>query len=204
MSALTIEDIRNPSRKTGFDHVQTHGGGPNSSPSTRKWRGIAYGGKADKAGRAWYGPSRPTPEAAAQDYCDHINGGSGVTPVKQLRSAGHAGKRRALRRDEELDAALGLIRDRRGELEGRQGYVYYITDGEYAKIGYSTNPQARLAELQTGNARPLRLVWYFAGTPQDEADLHQKFIGYNVLQEWFRPSVELSLEFFNRKDRVTQ
>jgi hypothetical protein len=187
---LTPGDIFNAARYSGFDHVLLCEG-------PKPYIARAYGGKLDKAGRSWQGPRRATAEEAAQDYCDHINGG-GATPAKQLRSAGHNGKRVALRRDEELEAALGLIRDRRAEQQGKQGYVYCITDGEFVKIGYSVNPQARVAELQTGNARPLRLVWYFAGTLQDEADMHQRHIENNVLAEWFRPSVNIALDFHSR------
>jgi hypothetical protein len=190
---LTIEDIRNPIRISGFDHVGANGG-------SRPFQADVYGGKNDKAGRRFKGPRRATAEQAAQDYCDYVNG-AGVAPAKQLRSAGHNGKRAKMSDDPEVQAALGVLRDARGQRAGRQGYVYCISDGEYVKIGYSTNPQARVAELQTGNARPLRLVYYFAGTEQDEADMHQKYIEQNVLQEWFRPNVELVLDFYHRQDR---
>lgn len=197
---LTVEDLRNPTRKSGFNHVNTafdeRPGRSNPHPYQAKKN---HGGGHNPSYPKFIGPRRATAEEAAQDYCDYING-SGVTPAKQLRSAGHTAKRapRAVD-DEAYEGALGVIRDVEAQRAGRQGYVYCISDGEFVKIGYSTNPQARVSELQTGNARPLRLAYYFAGTLQDEADLHQKYIEDNVLQEWFRPSVELVLDFYHRK-----
>ena len=76
---LTIEDIRNPARSSGFDHVSSAKGG--SKPGngndnwSEKWR-AALGSRATAKDRAqsWRGPSRKFPETAAQDYCDYVNG----------------------------------------------------------------------------------------------------------------------------------
>ncbi len=83
MPLLTIEDIRNPKRNSGFNHVNSAGTGRGARPSAatigKWWRARAYGGKLDKAGTSWIGPMRSSPEEAAQDYCDHVNGN--FTPV---------------------------------------------------------------------------------------------------------------------------
>ena len=36
--------------------------------------------------------------------------------------------------------------------------VYVIQDGRYVKVGLAANPIDRMAQLQTGNPRPLRLL----------------------------------------------
>ena len=194
---LTPQDIQNPARISGYDHVGYNAEADKPRPK-KPYQGVAYGGSRSKAGMAWIGPRRATAEEAAQDYCDYMNG-NGVTPAPRVKSAGHKGKRDGLRRDAELEAALGLIRDRRGENEGKQGYVYCIGEAEgvapLVKIGYSTNPEARVAELQTGNGRHLFLLGYFAGTIEDEKALHAKYIKDNTLAEWFRPSDALLGEF---------
>lgn len=63
----TIEDLRNPVRKSGFDHVGTGAAG--------KAFYASYGSKPHFAGEktdGWRGPGRKDPAQAAQDYCDYI------------------------------------------------------------------------------------------------------------------------------------
>lgn len=200
---MTPKDLENPKRKSGYDHVNSSKGGPKSGSSGKfdRWRAVAYGGKADKSGLLWHGPTRHTAKEAAQDYCDYVNSGKAVPPAT-LKSAGHKGTRaRVLPADPEVAAALGVLRDAKGQAEGRPGYVYCILEDApggamcYVKIGYSTNPWARVAELQTGNPRKLELHALKSGTLEDEADIHRRYIQQNVLLEWFRPTKELLLEF---------
>jgi hypothetical protein len=76
-----------------------------------------------------------------------------------------------------------------------QGYVYCFRETEgaerYVKVGYSVNPEKRIAEVQTGNPRILEIVGYFPGTEEDERALHKQFGPSNKLQEWFRPTPAL-------------
>ena len=46
-------------------------------------------------------------------------------------------------------------------------YVYLITDGKYVKIGQSEDPEKRLKCLQTGNAKPLRIIKKWSVTGRD-------------------------------------
>lgn len=190
---LTPSDIRNPARQSGYNHVSMHRTGT-------PYYGISDGSGHRAAGRVpWRGPRRATAEEAAQDYCDYINGQKAVTPV-QLKSAGHEGARDRLPKDPEIQAALGVLRDAKGQREGRQGYVYLISDGTAYKVGYSTNPWARVPELQTGNPRKLSLVSIFKGTVEDERALHIKYSADNILQEWFEASPALRAEFKDKKE----
>jgi Meiotically up-regulated gene 113 len=200
VSALTIEDIRNPKRKSGFDHV-TRSADTHRQRRTKNFLAKVYGRKGDGFGIVWQGPRRLTARESAQDYCDYVNSGA-ATPVPRVKSAGHSGRRSvadAVVNDSDYRAALGYIRDVRAQTEGKQGYVYCVGEAEgvapLVKIGYSTNPEARVAELQTGNGRLLFLLGYFAGTMDDESKLHAKYLKDNTLQEWFRPSNELLSEF---------
>lgn len=75
---ITIEDIRNPKRKSGFDHVYSAGGmsgRPNSNG--KPWMAV-MGWVRNQSGRGTKptvrGERRSTPKEAAQDYCDYING----------------------------------------------------------------------------------------------------------------------------------
>lgn len=196
---LTIDALRNPSRESGFNYVGRAGGAKKKPWRAQKNAGNKYGSNA-----TFRGPTRERPAEAAQDYCDYIN--SGVAPSAPskpaLKSAGHdTTPRKPLPRDPEVQAALGVLRDARAQRRGEQGYVYLIIEDLpggaviYGKIGYSTNPRKRVAELQTGNPRPLRLLRMKPGTEADEAALHQKYIKHNVLQEWFHITKELLLEW---------
>ena len=68
-------------------------------------------------------------------------------------------------------------------------YIYAIGTETRQKIGFSKNPQARLKQLQTGNAEQLVLHHYIE-VPDNRTRLIEKFlhkdIGYKKLKgEWF-------------------
>lgn len=184
---LTIEDIRNPVRKSGFDHVGNKDTPGHPQPH-KPFQADVYGGKRDKAGRSWSGPARATAEEAAQDYCDYLNGHGLAPTTATLKTAGHK-------------YTAPKVAQQRGDA---QGYVYAITDGEFVKIGYSVNPSKRIAELQTGNARLLSLVGTIPGTESDERKLHAKYEHLNVLQEWFEIDTDLLAEFATQPAAMQQ
>jgi hypothetical protein len=75
--------------------------------------------------------------------------------------------------------------------------IYFITDGEYIKIGYTRMyPIARLKELQTGNPKPLKLLATMVGGLSLEKELHNKFKPYKAQGEWFISSGEI-LEYIS-------
>lgn len=200
---LRPHDIRNPSVQSGYSFVRSASAGPNGGGKTELWKA-----EVNRDGKHWRGPYRRTPAEAAQDYCDFLNGNPSVPSSPMLVSAGHTGKRDKLPSDPEVQAALGVLRDARGERLGNQGYVYCIGEATgdavlvggrrhqtAVKIGFSTNPEARLPELQTGNPRRLVLLGKIEGTREDEAKMHAKYAHLNILQEWFRPTAALLSEF---------
>lgn len=69
-------------------------------------------------------------------------------------------------------------------------YVYVIQSplGGAVKIGYSRDPQARLADMQVGSPVPLRLVATFRGGRAEERALHEALRGSRSHGEWFMPS----------------
>lgn len=203
---ITLKDLKTDKTKSGYRNVvksnaktaNGHGGGkPYQAYEAKK-------GKPEPGtgAWAWNGPRRDTAEEAAQDFCDHMNG-LGVALPSPLKTAGHEAKRDSLPSDPEVEHALGVLRDAKAQQEGKQGYVYLIIEEhpggalKYAKVGYSTNPRARVAELQTGNPRPLSLHYMKEGTREDEAAIHQRHIRSNVLQEWFAITPELLFEWDN-------
>ena len=65
--------------------------------------------------------------------------------------------------------------------------VYFISDGERVKIGYTAqSPQKRLAALQTGNPKPLELLAFKPEWGMDkEKELHHQFDSLRATGEWF-------------------
>jgi Meiotically Up-regulated Gene 113 (MUG113) protein len=70
-------------------------------------------------------------------------------------------------------------------------YVYFITDGEYIKIGISNNVKSRLSGLQTSNPKKLSLLSSiecpdstYAG--ELERTLHERFSESRASGEWFK------------------
>jgi hypothetical protein len=63
VNVVTVDDLRNPARKSGFDYVNEH---PDESRA-RRYRARAGANIADVCG-----PWRATPEESAQDYIDHV------------------------------------------------------------------------------------------------------------------------------------
>jgi hypothetical protein len=69
--------------------------------------------------------------------------------------------------------------------------IYFITDGEYVKIGFTDQNDItnRLNALQIGNARKLRLLGCIEGGRETESVLHNVFQGFRVRGEWFLMSL---------------
>lgn len=74
-------------------------------------------------------------------------------------------------------------------------YVYFISDGEFVKIGIANNPIQRLLTLQIGNARELKCLftipvykWHglnFSAAYDLEVFLHKGFGSNHIRGEWF-------------------
>lgn len=191
---LTIEDIRNPKNRSGFNHVQTTGvPGPNGGGGQSKWRAVAH-----LVNPRWHGSRRATPEEAAQDYCDYMNGRN-VKPTASLKSAGHKGPSRSTERTAEEKKLRKRLREIEADRnQDRNGYVYLIGEEgslHAVKVGFSYDPETRPNGLQTGNPRRLIVLASMEGSLDDESALHQKFIKDNILQEWFYPTSALLSEF---------
>ena len=71
--------------------------------------------------------------------------------------------------------------------ENKGGYVYFITDGQYVKIGTTNDLNMRLKFLQTGNPRELSILHsVFCNNPfQTESMYHELFKNRHVLNEWY-------------------
>lgn len=73
---LTPKNIQDATLLSGYQHVNIMSRA-SGSPSFRAQK---YGGKLTQAGHSWYGVMRSTALEAAQDYCNHVNGFTAITP----------------------------------------------------------------------------------------------------------------------------
>lgn len=69
----------------------------------------------------------------------------------------------------------------------RSGYVYFMTDGEYVKIGVTSNIKNRLSQLQTSSSKQVVIIDSMeCSDPYGvEACLHHYFREFSVSGEWF-------------------
>lgn len=68
--------------------------------------------------------------------------------------------------------------------------VYFVTDGQYIKIGVAASLPNRIKQLQTGNPRRIKAIYVIkADTQRDslriENELHKAFKNNHILGEWF-------------------
>lgn len=76
------------------------------------------------------------------------------------------------------------------EWDNPKNYVYFISDGEFVKIGVAKNPEKRLNDLQTANARKLSILCKIP-TKSDkdaymlEGRLHFEYSAFAKNGEWF-------------------
>lgn len=78
-------------------------------------------------------------------------------------------------------------------LVANPGFVYFIRAGRTnaVKIGYASNVESRLRELQCANASPLHLLGFMPGTLEDEWAWHERFAHCRIRGEWFDLGLDL-------------
>lgn len=90
------------------------------------------------------------------------------------------------------------------------GFVYFATaDGWPIKIGWTTNPTARLRSLRACCPVSIRFLTYIPGDKKMERQLHRRFSSLKFHGEWFSRGDELmafidslpSRPLESRKDR---
>lgn len=70
--------------------------------------------------------------------------------------------------------------------------IYFIKNRTFVKIGYTSNLNRRLNELQIGSPKQLKLIGLMEGDYQTEAGLHEAFKKHRVKNtEWFAMKGEL-------------
>jgi hypothetical protein len=73
----------------------------------------------------------------------------------------------------------------------KAGKVYFISAPGRIKIGYTTQPEVRLAHLQAVDMERLDVIGTADGSRDDEAGLHRKLEQYQLRGEWFADNEEV-------------
>jgi hypothetical protein len=201
---LTIEDIRNPARKSGFNHV-TYAASV-LHPSNKPYQADVNSGAAKNV-RAYKGPRRATATEAAQDLCAYANGLTSFVrklrqprkqkpPALNLKRANHPTRHRTPTTSHSKRAATRTRPRRRTTIVGTVYLIGEVGNADVVKIGWSKDDGfARLRELQTGNHRLLCGIAERPGTKLDEYNMHLRHEADNVLNEWFEVTPGLLSEF---------
>ena len=72
------------------------------------------------------------------------------------------------------------------------GRVYFMTDDEVIKIGWSGAPKVRINALRSPSKKPLRIIGSVLGTMDNERALHHRFAPLLVKpREWFQCDPDL-------------
>lgn len=76
-----------------------------------------------------------------------------------------------------------------------KSYVYFIRgEGTPIKIGFSHQPNERLAILQTAHWCRLSIVAKAEGSLADEREYHDRFAAHRLHGEWFAPHPDILAE----------
>lgn len=101
------------------------------------------------------------------------------------------------------DVAQALTENCVPFMEGRAStYVYFITDGEYVKIGKGF-PNQRIRQMQTSNARELTVLFTVPVSHgygnKAETIIHHMFRDWLVRGEWYDLADVIDAEAFREK-----
>ena len=83
-------------------------------------------------------------------------------------------------------------------------YVYFISDGNSVKIGFSKCVRHRVRALQTCNANILTVLRVYKGDKFLEEKFHKSLSEYRVNGEWFTISKKVLQTFFKEYDSILE
>lgn len=70
-------------------------------------------------------------------------------------------------------------------------YTYFVCQGDFVKIGATSNPERRINGLQTGFPDPLEVLVVVHSNVISESQGHLRFAHLRASGEWFRAEPEL-------------
>lgn len=75
------------------------------------------------------------------------------------------------------------------------GFIYFLRCGDFIKIGFSKQPDLRVASIATANPLPVVLAAVYPGSKADEFNLHVMFARHRSRGEWFarHPDIDAAI-----------
>jgi hypothetical protein len=73
----------------------------------------------------------------------------------------------------------------------RSSFVYFIASRDFIKIGWSENWRSRLANMQTSNPDPIKVLLVLARPKAFESEMHSLFSAHAHRGEWFNDHAEI-------------
>lgn len=85
--------------------------------------------------------------------------------------------------------------------------VYFISDGEFCKIGKADNVDVRLKQLQTSNAKPLFVIGYIpcknpTSALRKEDAFHMKFSKSKASGEWYKIDISKAIDEIKKQNGI--
>lgn len=79
-------------------------------------------------------------------------------------------------------------------------FIYFVQSREFIKIGWSENWRRRLANMQTSNPDPIKVLLVLTRPKSWEADLHKQFAAHAHRGEWFKDHPDIRTFIKERKE----
>jgi len=111
------------------------------------------------------------------------------------------------------DYARAIIRKSKDKPKAgkpKKYYLYALVAGPAVKLGFSSNINSRIKQVQTGQPHKLECVWrYYTGTNQAEAKkleskLHRWCLKWKVRGEWYAIECMPTVEKFTLNDKTAK
>jgi hypothetical protein len=86
-----------------------------------------------------------------------------------------------------------LTEEERIDLGWDVGWIYFVQCGNAGsiKIGWARDPERRIAQLQTAQPSPLKMIGVLPGTQKAEREVQAMFAHGRMRGEWFKRSAVL-------------
>lgn len=71
------------------------------------------------------------------------------------------------------------------------GFVYFVSDGQFVKIGWTADWRQRMTTIQSANPNKLQILAVCRGSTYRELALHRRFEKHHTQGEWHRLDQEI-------------
>jgi hypothetical protein len=102
-----------------------------------------------------------------------------------------------------IKAAIGTEALKKAQMRlhlERPSFVYFVAVRDFIKIGWSENWRSRLANMQTSNPDPIKVLLILARPKSFESEMHELFAAHATRGEWFKDNPDIRAYIKGHKD----